>query len=599
MFKKGSIFVVLAVLLLALPLISAQETEEDTPAPTLLTDPFLQLPTEDAVYVVWFTEFEGSNHTLTYGENLDMTAEATTIKMSRLAEDEGSKLPGGAEESLNGYTPRDVWRHEAQATGLTQGERVPYFVSSTADDGTEITSEEFTLTPLPAPGQPLKILLTSDHQLMPMTGANLQMVVETVGQIDAVFLAGDLQNIPDRASEWFDDSRGGAFFPLLQGNGNYTLTRSFEQDGTQFDVTTNWQGGEIIQHAPLFPTVGNHEVMGRFNPNNGLNTQYNDPQPRSVAEQRYEMFAEAVNPDDDPAIREQWIANNSWNTITYEEMFTLPQGPEGERYYSMQFGDVYFISLFATRLASGGTRYEEAPENFYNPENWDYGQVLFGTIEPGNPQYEWLVEELNSEAFQNAKYKVVHLHHPVHSLGGRVVPAFTEPRQVIDFDESGNITAIRYEYPKDDNYLIQYLEPLLDEAGVDLVQFGHTHIWERFVSESGINYLDSSNIGNTYRANWQENVRRTVPPTDAWVEQYDGAGDPYGLEPVFPTVVDLFDEDLESVAGQAVPYLSSNDITAFSIFDTETGVISSYFFDLRNPEAGVTLFDEFTIGDQD
>ena len=50
-----------------------------------------------------------------------------------------------------------------------------------------------------------------------MTPANLQKVVETVGRVDAVFFAGDLVNIPDRASEWFDDARGLAFFPWLTG----------------------------------------------------------------------------------------------------------------------------------------------------------------------------------------------------------------------------------------------------------------------------------------------------------------------------------------------------------------------------------------------
>lgn len=580
--------VLVLLLMLALP-VSAQDAEEEAPAPpALLTDPFLQLPTEDGVYVVWFTEWAGSSHTVTANGE---TFEATTIKMSRLAEDSRSRLPDGME--LEDYTPRDVWRHEAYVDGLTQGERVPYTVTSIADDGTEVTSEEFTLSPLPAPGQPLKILLTSDHQLMPMTGANLQMLEETVGRVDAVFLAGDLQNIPDRASEWFDDNRGGAFFPLLQGNGNYTISRSFERDGTEFEVTSTWQGGELIQHAPLFPTVGNHEVMGRFNPANPLNTQYNDPHPRAVAEARYELYADVINPSGDPEIREMWIQNNSWNTITYEELFTLPQGPEGERYYAIQFGDIYLISLFATRIASGATRYLELPENLNSPENWNYGQLLFGTIEPGNAQYDWLVEQLNSEAFQNAKYKIVHLHHPIHSLGGRVVPAFTEPRQVVDFDESGNVTGIRYEYPKDDNHLIQHLEPLLEEAGVHLVQNGHTHIWNRFQSEAGIHFLDTSNVGNTYRANWQENVRRVVPPSDAWVEEYDGFGDPYGLEPVFPTVESLFDGD------QEVPYLSSNEISAFSILDTETGTVSSYYFDLRNPQAAPVLFDEFTIGDNE
>ncbi|NJO76528.1 MAG: hypothetical protein HC833_23955 [Leptolyngbyaceae cyanobacterium RM1_406_9] len=33
----------------------------------LLTDPFLQLPTENSVRVVWFTEFEGDRHRVEYG----------------------------------------------------------------------------------------------------------------------------------------------------------------------------------------------------------------------------------------------------------------------------------------------------------------------------------------------------------------------------------------------------------------------------------------------------------------------------------------------------------------------------------------------------
>ena len=37
-----------------------------TSAPGLLTDPFLQLPTQTSVRVVWFTEFAGTNHRLAY-----------------------------------------------------------------------------------------------------------------------------------------------------------------------------------------------------------------------------------------------------------------------------------------------------------------------------------------------------------------------------------------------------------------------------------------------------------------------------------------------------------------------------------------------------
>jgi len=60
-------------------------------------------------------------------------------------------------------------------------------------------------------------------------------------------------NVPDRASEWFDDKRGGALFPCSSGTiMNWT-------NGVNF-----LHGGELIQHAPLFTAIGNHEVMGRF-----------------------------------------------------------------------------------------------------------------------------------------------------------------------------------------------------------------------------------------------------------------------------------------------------------------------------------------------
>ena len=195
------------------------------PEPKLLTDPFLQLPTENSVRVVWFTEFPGSRHFVSYGENLNQKVIAKTTKLSRTREDKKSRVGEQTEDGTVYQKPtvRDIWRHEAEVTNLTPGVRVPYRVTSLTNTGATVKSEVFSLAAQPEAGTPLKILLTSDHQMKPMTAANLQKVAETVDKIDAVFLAGDLINIPDRASEWFDDNRGGAFFPLLQGRGNYQL----------------------------------------------------------------------------------------------------------------------------------------------------------------------------------------------------------------------------------------------------------------------------------------------------------------------------------------------------------------------------------------
>ncbi|HEY9294871.1 MAG TPA: fibronectin type III domain-containing protein, partial [Phormidium sp.] len=185
----------------------------------LLTDPFLQMPAENSVRVVWFTEFAGSRHTVIYGKDLNKEVIATTTQLSRTREDSRSQVKGQTKDNpiFSQPTMRNIWRHEANVENLIPGERVPYRVTSVREDGEKIDSAVFTLAPAPSGKQPLKILLTSDHQLMPMTAANLEKVVETVGKVDAVFHAGDLVNIPDRASEWFDDDRGGAFFPCMQG----------------------------------------------------------------------------------------------------------------------------------------------------------------------------------------------------------------------------------------------------------------------------------------------------------------------------------------------------------------------------------------------
>jgi hypothetical protein len=57
-----------------------------------------------------------------------------------------------------------------------------------------------------------------------------------------------------------------------------------------------------------------------------------------------------------------------------------------------------------------------------------------------------------------------------------------------------------------------------------------------------------------------------------------------------PTLAPLLGED-----NQPLPYLASNDITAFSILDTGTGIVSSYRFDTRSPESEVVKFDEFRL----
>ena len=523
---------------------------------SLLSEPFLQLPTSDSVRVVWFTEFQGNSSYVKYGRGLEQKAAATTTKLSRVREDRDSQV----DNEFNQLTVRDIWRHEATVTGLTPNQRIPYQVVSIKEQEV-ISSRQYTLASNPTPDTPLKILLTSDHQLKPMTAANLQKVVETVGRVDGVFFAGDLVNIADRASEWFDDDRGGAFFPALQGRANYQLG------------DTVYQGGEIIQYAPLFTALGNHEVMGRFSRTKPLKEQFYDAIPRSVAKKLY--------PTAD-------IKNNSFNTDTYEEIFTLPTSqPGGEQYYAVTFGDIRLVVLYVTNIWRSPVtepdvkgRYQEKAQDIDSPENWGYGQHIFEPISQDSPQYNWLKAELASDAFKEAKYKIVMFHHPPHTLGGNIVPPYTDPQAIIQSDQ------VTYEYPREQDYIVRDLIPLLETAGVQFVYYGHSHLWNRFASPSGMQFLESSNVGNSYGAHWGDN-QRLVPSNNP---NYAAVGNPNGLEPIIPTIAPLEDEN-----GNKLPYIASNDITVFSILDTETGLVSSYRFDTRQPNSEVIKFDEFKI----
>ncbi|NJL52011.1 MAG: metallophosphoesterase family protein [Hydrococcus sp. SU_1_0] len=549
---------------------------------SLLSDPWLQLPSKTTVNVVWFTEFPGNRHQVNYGKQLKQIAIAQTTKLSRVREDTESQIDHPPHKSQ-----RDIWRHEAVITGLAPNQRVPYRVTSRQGEQV-FHSDVFTLASLPTKEAPLKILLTSDHQLMPMTTANLEQVVKTIGRVDAVFFPGDLVNVPDRASEWFDDRRGGAFFPSLQGKANY----QFERNG----ITTTYHGGEIIQHAPLFTAIGNHEVMGQVSPDRSLKQEFAQPQPQQVATDRYQ--SNGIQGNDENLAKAEWIKNNSFNTDTYEEIFTLPQSNSGgKKYYATTFGDIRLISLYVTNIWRSTSlapdiqgRYQESQSSLNRPQDWGYGQHIFEAIAKGSPQYEWLKQELASEAYQQAKYKIVMFHHPPHTLGGNIVPPFTNPQPRETYAEDGRLTSRYYDYPLEDDYIIRDLIPLLESAGVQLVYYGHSHLWNRFQSDSGMHFLESSNVGNSYGAHLGDN-KREIPPYNP--QNYQGIGDPNGLEPIVPNIAPLMDD-----GGQPLPYLASNDITAFSIFDTATGTVSSYRYDLRQPDTPAILFDQFKLNVQ-
>lgn len=535
----------------------------------LLTDPFLQTPDQTTVHVVWFTEFPGDKHWVEWGPDLQNKAEATSRQMSRIRHD--IKDTQGI---VIGNEHNTVWRHEAVISELKEHTKQPYHVVSTVA-GNRIESDIFSLMLSPPAGKSAKILLTSDHQLKPMVAANMQKAFETVGGFDAVFFAGDLVEIPDAYEDWFSSPK--SFFACLQGHANTILG------------DTKYTGAPIVQNAPIFPAIGNHDVMGRYSLDDSLAHQFKSPFPRDVVRQFH------------PAASKADIKNLSFNTDTYEEMFSLPLNPAGNNtYYAVTVGDVRLVTLYATRIWRTGLaskdlqgKYQEAAESLSDPQKWGHGDFIFESLEKGSPQYEWLVKELESDEFQKAKIKVVMLHNPLHTLGENAVPPYANPIQTIHHDPDGNVDSVTYEYPIANDILIRDIEPLLEKHRVDLVFVGHSHIWNRFSSPGGMAFLETSNVGNSYGAYTNLNgIKREAMVPVPGHPDYVELGDPNGLEPIMPTIAPIEDQH-----GNLLPYISSNTISVFSVLDTATRSVDSYYFDTEHPEKGVVKFDTFVLRD--
>ncbi|WP_338842193.1 metallophosphoesterase family protein [Paenibacillus glucanolyticus] len=120
------------------------------------------------------------------------------------------------------------------------------------------------------------------------------------------------------------------------------------------------------------------------------------------------------------------LGNHEDNASWYYDLFAFP---EPRNYYSFNYGDVHFVCLDSTDLI--------------NEKDYPYSSGVMG---PGNPQYDFLVRDLESSS---ARWNIVFFHYPPYVSGGYQVEA------------------------------LRQLCPVFEEYGVDLVMNSHTIVYER------------------------------------------------------------------------------------------------------------------------
>lgn len=559
-------------------------TDDIWAADLLMTEPILQNPGNNSVYVQWFTSGEGDNHSVLLYENGPGSEPSRVIKANSVKME---RLRGGNKESNcnNASISQDIYKHIALVEDLPANEgrsvnRVLYKIES---DGRR--SRMYSLAANPSQGTDVKILLTSDHQIKKMCAANIEKVLDTVGRVDAVWCAGDIVDVSDRAYDWFYADN--AFIRVMTGKAESNVNGKV------------YKGAPILQYAPIYTAIGNHDVMGVYSADGDLSVQFNGPIPREVAIKRIT----GKEPTDTKTFTEKEeaeIQDASYNTITYEQMFELPEESGTRKWYAKSIGDVRLISLDVSRvwrLPNLGMigKYTEWPGLIEN--TYGYGDFIFERVDSDSEQIKFLEKELKSDDFQNAKYKAVMFHGEAHSLGGNQIPAFTDPVASTVVDPVTGLKMVTYDYPIDKDYISTVIEPLLEENNTDLLFNAHSHLWNRFVTAGGMNVLQTSNVGNNY-GGYLDSSREQYPSAlnrgdtysaiaSAWnADNYIIKGDPYGLDPVEPTETEL---------PGGMPFLASDSVTAFSVLDTKKGMVESYYYDTAKPDSEVVLFDTFKI----
>ncbi|MCP4695635.1 MAG: hypothetical protein GY862_02130 [Gammaproteobacteria bacterium] len=345
----------------------------------------------------------------------------------------------------------------------------------------------YAFTTKPAKNSALKILLLSDHQTKPMVRSTCKAIAHYLkkNKVNLILFAGDLPDYPDNPEEWFYNADKNGFFETLAGE------------------------NKILQNITILPTVGNHEMGGYYNGS--------DP---------VKSFLSST-----PA---------NWNTVSYEEVFNLPQLADkyqqmrenrykgkqitsgGEAFYAMRYGNSFIVSLFVARKWVPGNHEKKTGETYEKIKG--YGRFIFEPVKRGSVQFNWLEEQLDSSQAKDAELKIVFFHHPVYTQGHSAIPFFGEP----------------YQYKED--YIVRDLVPLFEKYKVNLVFYGHDHIVTHFY-KNGVHYFESANIGNTYGAYKQTEAGLPAP-------------EPRGLR-----------EKL---------FISDNENSYFSVLDTGNKKVSVY-----------------------
>ena len=201
----------------------------------------------------------------------------------------------------------------------------------------------------------------------------------------------------------------------------------------------------LLQYIPIFPVPGNHEADDQ-------RIWTDKEMARDPARKTLSIYCQLFR----PLYPEQQAERN------------------GKHWYSANYGNLHIIGLSIFRWH---------PWDPYEAPGW----ILFDDIAPGSPQATWLENDLKNKT---SRYTWVVQHWHMLNRGAEVWVPMSEPL----IDPAKPERAI---YPYGD-HCWNVLRPLYEKYGVNAVNFGHSHVYERYLINK-VNYIEAATIGNNYR----------------------------------------------------------------------------------------------------
>ena len=205
---------------------------------------------------------------------------------------------GNSTGSLDGK----VFQQIMHLKGLQPGTRYHYRAVSVGQNG-KVTTQDYDFKTAPHTGAPLKFVLLSDLQQKPQIPTTVKMAGQPGA--DLILYNGDLVSHPTWVQEWL--SYPGTSIPEGDDHRWFKVMQQ-TADGTR-----------LLQYIPIYPSPGNHEIDEQ---NVLANASLSDRQKLTL-----KMYMQLFRP-----------------------LYPQQQcGPDGNHWYSSDFGDLHIVSLSLNR----------------------------------------------------------------------------------------------------------------------------------------------------------------------------------------------------------------------------------------------------------